>query len=387
MTDDSIEIYLRGRVVAPSHQYEDGVVVVRADRIAAVQSYAEWAAAHRDSRPPEHLGTIVPGLVDIHNHGGYGHRFDTTDVEQARAAAEFHRRDGSTSVIASVVTGAPDDMVAQTATLRSLAADGTIAGIHSEGPFLSEARCGAQDPRYLTDPDPALIERLLEAAGGHLRVMTLAPERRGFEVAAKQLAGGGVVIALGHSDAEYSEFRAALAPNGFGTLVTHLANGMPPLHHRTPGPVAAGLVAAAHRAAVVELIGDGVHVEPGFGALVFATAADRVALITDAMQAAGLADGEYRLGPQSVRVTDGVARVANGSIAGGTATLLQCLRWTVRECGVSLPDAVRAATATPAAALGLDDVGDLRPGLRADVIVLDADLALQRVLRRGQWLT
>ncbi|WP_036567046.1 N-acetylglucosamine-6-phosphate deacetylase [Nocardia sp. BMG51109] len=381
------ELHLRGRIVSASQSLDDGVVSVRGDRIAAVSSSAEWRAAHPESTPPEYLGTIVPGLVDIHNHGGFGHRFDTTDTEEARAAAEFHQRQGSTSVVAGIVTGAPDDMVAQTATLSVLAKDGSIAGIHVEGPFLSEMRCGAQDPRYLTDPDPALLDRLLTAADGRLRVMTLAPERQGYAAAAKTLADHGVVVALGHSDAGYEEFRAALAPSGFGTLVTHLANGMPPLHHRAPGPVAAGLLAAAERQVITELIGDGVHVAPGFGALVFATAPGRVALITDAMQAAGLPDGDYRLGPQPVRVSGGTARVANGSIAGGTATLLRCLRWAVRECGVPLAEAVRAATAAPAAAVRLDAVGDLRPGLLADALVLDADLGLQRVLRRGQWLT
>ncbi|MBB5914312.1 N-acetylglucosamine-6-phosphate deacetylase [Nocardia transvalensis] len=285
------------------------------------------------------------------------------------------------------MTGPPDDMVAQTAALRESAEDGAIAGIHIEGPFLSEARCGAQDPRYLIDPDPVLIDRLLTAGGGYMRMMTLAPERPGFDAAARTLADHGVVVALGHSDTGFADFRNALRPNGFGAIVTHLANGMPPLHHRAPGPVAAGLVAASERQVTVELIGDGVHVDPGFGALVFATAPGKVALITDAMQAAGLPDGDYRLGPQEVRVTGGVARVASGSIAGGTATLLHCLRWAVRECGVPLAEAVRAATATPAAALGLDDVGDLRSGLIADAIVIDATLGLRRVLRHGQWLT
>ncbi|WP_280319551.1 N-acetylglucosamine-6-phosphate deacetylase [Nocardia wallacei] len=380
-------MHVRGRVVSGAGVLDDGVVSVRGGRIEAVRSYSEWAGAEPDCAPLEFAGTIVPGLVDIHNHGGFGHRFDTVDAAEARAAAEFHQRQGSTSVVASVVTGAPDDMVAQTATLRALADDGVLAGIHVEGPFLSEARCGAQDPRFLTDPDPALIERLLAAAGGQLRVMTLAPERRGFDGAARLLAAHGVVVALGHSDANYAEFRGALAPGGPGTLVTHLANGMPPLHHRAPGPAAAALVAAAERYAIVELIGDGVHIESGFAALTFAAAPGRVALVTDAMQAAGLPDGEYRLGPQPVRVTGGVARVASGAIAGGTATLLQCLRWAVRECGVPLLDAVRAATSTPAAAAGLADVGDLRPGLAADAVVLDEDQGLRRVLRHGQWLT
>ncbi|MBF6333837.1 N-acetylglucosamine-6-phosphate deacetylase [Nocardia transvalensis] len=381
------EVYLRGRVVAPSYLIDDGVVTVDGERIVAVQTAAEWSAAQRNSELPPHLGTVLPGLVDIHNHGGFGARFDTTDAAEARAAAEYHRSQGTTSVVASVVTGAPDDMVAQTRVLRELTAEGALAGIHVEGPFLSEARCGAQDPRFLTDPDPALIERLLDAADGTLRMMTLAPERPGYEAAAEALAGSGVVVALGHSDTAYARFREALRPKGLGSVVTHLANGMPPLHHRDPGPVAAGLVAAAEGQAVVELIGDGVHLEPGFGALVFATARDRVALITDAMQATGLPDGDYRLGPQQVRVVDGVARIANGSIAGGTATLLRCLRWAVRECGVPLADAVRAATATPAAVVGLTDVGDLRPGMYADAIVVDDDLGLRCVLRHGQWLT
>lgn len=381
------ETVLRGRVVAASVELDDAVVTVAGERIAGVQSTAEWVRAHPGTEAPEFSGTLIPGLVDIHNHGGFGHRFDTTDPAQARAAAQYHHGHGSTTVLASIVTAPAEEMVAQVAALAGPAAEGVIAGIHAEGPFLSEVRCGAQDPRYLVDPDPALIERLLAAADGRLRVMTMAPERRGFDAAAKLLADNGVVIALGHSDADYADFRAALAPNGFGTLVTHLANGMPPLHHRTPGPVAAALVAAAAGGVVVELIGDGVHVAPGFGALAFATARDRVALITDAMQAAGLPDGQYRLGPQEVIVRDGVARIANGSIAGGTSTLLSALRWAIQECGVPFADAVRAATSTPAAAAGLDGVGDLRPGHSADVLVLDRDQGLRRILRRGQWLT
>src|SRR5262249_48363331 len=155
----------------------------------------------------------------------------TTDPEEACGAAEYHLRQGSTTVLAGIVTDAPEDMVAQTAMLRELAVDGVIAGIHAEGPVLSQLRCGAQDPRDLLDPNLVLIDRLLAAADGRLRVMTLAPERPGFRAAAERLAAEGVVVALGHSDANYDEFREALAPNGFGTLVTHLANGMPPLHH------------------------------------------------------------------------------------------------------------------------------------------------------------
>ncbi|GAA5101551.1 amidohydrolase family protein [Nocardia iowensis] len=381
------ELVIRGRVVSASAQLDDGVVSIVGERIGAVLPFAEWVAAHPDSAEPTFSGTLLPGLVDIHNHGGFGHRFDTVDAAQARAAAEFHHASGSTTVVASVVTGAAADMVEQTAVLRELAAAGFLGGIHAEGPFLSEARCGAQDPRFLRDPDLELTDQLLAAGGGHLRVMTLAPERSGYDAVAQRLTEHGVVVSLGHSNADYTSFLKALRPNGFGTLVTHLANGMAPLHHREPGPVGASLVAAAAGHATVELIGDGVHVDGGFAALVFATAPGRVALITDAMQAAGLTDGEYQLGPQSVTVRQGVARIANGSIAGGISTLLDCVARAVRESGVPLADAVLAATATPAAAIGLTEVGDLRKGDFADVLIVDTNLQLRRVLRRGQWLS
>ncbi|WP_433577045.1 N-acetylglucosamine-6-phosphate deacetylase [Nocardia brasiliensis] len=381
------ELAIRGRVVCASAQWDDGVVSIVGDRISAVVPYAEWVAAHPGSAEPEFAGTLLPGLIDIHNHGGLGHRFDSVDPAEARAAAAFHHASGSTTVVASIVTAAAADMVAQTAMLRGLAEDGVLGGIHAEGPFLSEARCGAQDPRFLRDPDLELTDQLLRAGGGALRMMTLAPERSGYDAVAQRLTEHGVVVALGHSNADFSSFLKALRPTGFGSVVTHLANGMPPLHHRAPGPVGAGLVAAAAGHAIVELIGDGVHVDPGFAALVFATAPTRVALITDAMQAAGLSDGEYQLGPQSVTVRQGVARIANGSLAGGISTLLDCVARAVRESGVPLDAAVRAATATPAAALGLADVGDLRAGYFADLLIVGDNLHLHRVLRRGQWLS
>ncbi|MEU6565119.1 N-acetylglucosamine-6-phosphate deacetylase [Nocardia nova] len=378
------EFELRGRVVTSTEVIDDAVIEVAGDRIRAVRPFAQ-RRSHSGTAPP-HRGTVLPGLVDIHNHGGFGYRFDDTDPDRIRSAARQHHRHGTTTLLGSIVTADPDAMVAQTAALREVVASGELAGIHIEGPFLSEKRCGAQDPRYLIDPDPALTDRLLAAADGRLRIMTLAPERPGFTAVAQRLAESGVVVALGHSDAGYERFRDALAPTGTASLVTHLANCLPPLHHRDPGPMAAALAGAAAGAITVELIGDGVHIESGFGAMVFAAARHRVALITDAMQAAGLPDGEYRLGPQTVRVAGGVARVPSGALAGGTATLLRCLRWAVFDCGVGLVDAVRAATATPAAVLGATDIGDLRPGMRADAVVVNSDLELRGVLRHGQWV-
>lgn len=382
------ELHIRGRIVGASGGVTDGVVSVAGERITAVRTLAEWTARQPDAITPVFSGTLLPGLVDIHNHGGAGQRFDTVNQREAVAAAEYHHGRGSTTVVAGIVTAAADDMVAQVAALRELAQDGVIGGIHAEGPFLSAARCGAHDRRYLRDPDQRLTRWLLSAADGQLRVMTLAPELPGFDGVAELLDENGVTVSLGHSDADYGTFLNAMRPNGFATSVTHLANGMRPLHHRSAGPVAAALTAINRGQATVELIGDGVHVDAGFGAMVFACAPERVALITDAMAAAGMPDGVYRLGPQQVIVDDGVARVAGGSIAGGTAHLLACVRWAVRECGVPLPVAVRAATLTPAVTAGLTEVGDLRAGMYADLLVVEGDdLRLRRVLRRGKWLS
>lgn len=379
-------MHIRGRVLSATQDVADGVISVAGERITAVHSLAEWVATHPSSAELPFEGTVLPGLVDIHVHGGAGHRFDTVDQGEAAGAAEYHRARGSTTVLAGIVSAAPDAMVAQVAALRELAESGVIGGIYAEGPFLAAKRCGAHDPRYLIDPNAGLVRRLLAAAGGQLRIMTLAPELPGFDSVAGLLADHGVTVSLGHSDADFACFREALRPHGPARSVTHLGNGMPPLHHRSAGPVAAALTAAAGGNASVELIGDGVHVDSGFGALAFAVAPGRVALITDAMAAAGMPDGAYRLGSQDVRVSDGVARIANGSIAGGTAHLLRCLVWAVRECGVSLADAVRAATATPAGIAGLADVGEVRAGGYADLLVVDDELALRRVLYRGRWL-
>ncbi|MEV6217425.1 amidohydrolase family protein [Nocardia sp. NPDC051833] len=375
--------HVRGRVVAPGAEFDDGVVSLRGDRIAGVLALPDWRARYPDEPAPASAGTVVPGLVDIHNHGGAGHRLDTTDAAEATAAVEFHRSRGTTTLLAALVTADPAVMLAQAAMLRTLAEAGIIGGIHCEGPFLAVSRCGAHDPRLLRDPDPRWTERLLAATGATLRMMTIAPELPGANEVARLLADAGVTVSLGHTDADYAVFSRALWPIGHATSVTHLGNGMPALHHRAPGPVAAALTAAAHDRTAVELIGDGVHVDPGFGALVFATAT-RVALITDAMQAAGMPDGAYRLGPQQVTVRDGVARVAGGSIAGGTADLLSCVRWAVQECGVPLPAAICAATATPAAVAGLTEVGDLRAGYRADLLVVDEELAVRQVIFRGE---
>jgi len=303
------------------------------------------------------------GVVDIHSHGGLGAEFGQSEAGSRRAAA-YHRDNGTVSVVASLVSAGPDDLATQVATLAPLVADGTLAGIHLEGPFLAMARRGAHDPALLRQPDPALVARLVQVcddagAPGALRQWTFAPELDGSAAFARELARHGVLPAVGHTDGTALEVAQTLALvadlTGRAPLVTHVFNGMPAMHHRSGGPAAAALAAAARGEAVVELIADGLHVAPEMVRLVFdAVGADQIVLVSDAMSATGLGDGSFTLGRLAVTVTDAVARLTDGgSIAGSTRTLGECVRWAIDVAGVSEHDATRSATVTPRRVLDL----------------------------------
>jgi N-acetylglucosamine-6-phosphate deacetylase len=358
-----------GRIVTPSGVVE-GHVEVDGPVIAAVRSDATVREGH----------WIVPGFVDMHTHGGGGHTFTTGDAESARSAAAFHLTHGTTTLLASLVSSPYELMAAATAAFAPLVADGVLAGLHYEGPYLSTARCGAQNPAFLRDPSADELTSLLELGGGTVRMMTIAPERPGALDAIKLLVAHGVVAAVGHTDATHAQTLAAI--DAGATVGTHVFNGMRPPHHREPGPVFALLAATG---VVCELIADGVHLHDGtlaFAATV--TGPDRAALITDAMAAAGMPDGAYELGGQAVVVADRVARLArDGSIAGSTLTMDAALRQAV-NAGVSIVDACRMAATTPARAIGAADrVGAVSPGLRADLVELDEALRVVRVMRAG----
>ncbi|MDI1465828.1 N-acetylglucosamine-6-phosphate deacetylase [Catellatospora sp. KI3] len=361
---------LSGRIVTPDGVVE-GTLVVAGDTIAAIEP------------GPAEDRWVLPGFVDIHNHGGGGHTFTTGDAEQARAAAAFHLGHGTTTLLASLVSSPAVLMRAALAAYAPLVAEGVLAGVHFEGPWLSHARCGAQNPEFLRDPAPEELDELLKLGAGVLRMVTIAPERDGALDAIEKMAAHGVVAAVGHTDASYEQVIAAVAAGA--TVATHLFNGMRPLHHREPGPIAALLDSAS---VVCELVADGIHLHDGTLRLAaHTTGPDRAALITDAISATGMADGEYDLGGQTVVVADRVARLAQGgSIAGSTLTMDAALRRAV-GAGLPLVDAARMAATTPARAVGLDtEVGALRPGLRADAVLLDGDLAVTRVLRAGAWV-
>ncbi len=322
----------------------------------------------------------------MHVHGGGGGAFPEATVAATEAAVALHRRHGTTTMIASLVTAHPAELLRQVGVLAGQVRDGLVAGVHLEGPWLSEHRCGAHELAALRDPDPAELDRVLAAGRGVIRMVTLAPERAGGLAATRRIVAAGAVAAVGHTDATYEQARAAI--DAGATVGTHLFNAMRPVHHREPGPVIALL---EDPRVTVEMITDGVHLHPALHRQVTAgVGPDRVALITDAMAAAGMADGAYRLGSLPVDVRDGIARVAGtDTIAGSTATMDQVFRFAILNSGLprdqALPVAVRQSSINPARALGLPDP-TLAPGGAADLVILNDELAVAGVLHRGSWV-
>ncbi|MEU6971903.1 N-acetylglucosamine-6-phosphate deacetylase [Kitasatospora aureofaciens] len=369
------------RLVLPGGVVEGGRLAVRGPRIAAITS---GGTEPGDLDLTGH--TVVPGFVDLHVHGGGGASYASGIAEEALLAARAHLEHGTTTTMASTVTGEIDDVARQAAVLSELVEDGILAGIHFEGPFISPGRCGAHRPDLLREPDPALVRKLVDAARGHAKMVTLAPELPGGLDSVRMLADLGVIAAVGHTDSDYPTTLEAVEAGA--TVATHLFNAMPGIAHRAPGPVVALL---EDERVTVELINDGVHLHPSVLDLAYRTAgADRVALITDAMGAAGMGDGLYPLGPLQVQVKDGVAMLPDGSsIAGSTLTQDRAFQRCLTVNGLSLNQAVESLCATPARLLGLaDTIGTLEAGKHADLVVLDSGgYDLIAVMHQGRWIT
>jgi N-acetylglucosamine-6-phosphate deacetylase len=318
-------------------------------------------------------GWLVPGFVDMHVHGGGGASFQTDDPVRAVA---FHRVHGTTTLVASLVSGPVDELAAAVARLAPATADGLIVGVHLEGPWLAPSRAGAHAPAALVPPDPEMVLRLMRS--GPVRIVTLAPELPGALDAVRALRAQGVVVAVGHTAATYEETRAAIAAGA--SVGTHLFNAMSPFHHREPGP---SLALLEDPSVVVEVVADGVHLHPAVVRSVLAVAPGRVALVTDAVAAAGCTDGTYRLGDLEASVIDGVTRlVGTDTIAGSVLTMDAAVRNAVAG-GTDLSVAIEAATATPARALALHDRGRLDVGQRADLVHLSPDLEGRRTWIAG----
>jgi N-acetylglucosamine-6-phosphate deacetylase len=365
------------RVVLPTGIVDDGRVIVQGARIAAT---APENAEIVDVRGH----WLVPGFVDIHNHGGGGASFTSGTVDEVLKGIHTHRLHGTTTLVASTVTGDMDHLAQRAGLLSELAEQDDLAGIHFEGPFISPCRKGAHSEELLRDPDPAEVRKLIDAARGRATMVTLATELPGGLDSVRMLVEHGVIAAVGHTDATYEQTVQAI--DAGATVATHLFNAMPTLGHRSPGPVAALL---EDERVTVELINDGTHLHPAALELAFRHAgAGRVAFITDAMDAAGFGDGRYMLGPLEVEVADGVARlVEGGSIAGSTLTLDRALKRAVTIDRLPVEDVVAALSANPARLLGMyDRIGSLEPGKDADLVLLDSGFDLRGVMRRGEWV-
>lgn len=350
---------------------EDGVIVAR-----GTGSAWERADLVVDAAATAGIGALLtPGFIDIHGHGGAGASFDD-GVEAIRTARALHREHGTTRAVVSLVTAPLDDLARRVAEVADLSeSDADILGSHLEGPFLDPGHHGAHEPSLLRAPRAEDVARLLAAGRGTVRQVTIAPELPGGLDAIRLIVAAGAAAAVGHTDADAT--MAVAAFDAGASILTHAFNAMPGIHHRAPGPV---LAAAADRRVVLEGIADDVHLDPHVVKLLFDSAPGRVALITDAMAAAGSADGHYDLGAVSVTVRDGVARAdETGSIAGSTLTQDVALQRAV-AAGVPLPEVVRALTSTPADAIGVGArLGRLAPGYAADAVLLDAELRVARV--------
>lgn len=370
------QVLTGANVVLPTGTVKNGQVPVDGKRIAST--------APANAEVIDVSGHwLVPGFVDIHNHGGGGASFSGT-AEDILTAIHTHRLHGTTTLVASTVTDEMDLLVRQAGLLSELAEQGDIAGIHFEGPFISPCRKGAHSEELLRDPEPAEVRKLIDAGRGKATMVTLATELPGGIDSVRLLAEHGVIAAIGHTDATYEQTVEAI--DAGATVATHLFNAMPTLGHRSPGPIAALL---EDERVTVELINDGTHLHPAALELAFHHAgASRVAFITDAMDAAGIGDGRYMLGPLEVEVSEGVARlVEGGSIAGSTLTLDRAFKRAVTVDRLPVEDAVAALSANPARLLGLSDrIGSLEPGKDADLVLLDQNFDLKGVMRRGEWV-
>jgi N-acetylglucosamine-6-phosphate deacetylase len=331
---------------------------------------------------------LVPGFIDLHGHGGGGFSFDGAD-DAIPSALATHRRHGTTRSVLSLVAAPLAELRASLSRIADLAHDDPLVlGSHLEGPFLAPARRGAHDPEALREPSPDAVEELIGAARGTLRQLTLAPELPGAFEAIDVLVEAGVVVAVGHTEADLALTRAAFDRGA--RLLTHAFNAMPGIHHRAPGPVVA---AFGDERVTLELVLDGEHVHPQIAALAFQSAPGRIALVTDAMAAAGAGDGDYRLGGLDVTVANGRAVLSDtaprgagpgnpdlsgtgldgaGTLAGSTLTQDAALRCAIERAGIPAVTAIGALTLTPARALGLEHRhGLLAPGFAADAVLLD----------------
>lgn len=347
---------------------------------------ANFAEAAKDEEIIDAAGCYaIPGLVDVHLHGCVRNDFSDSDVAGINQMAEYEAANGVTSICPTTMTLSEEHL---TRACKNIAQAGTdtganIIGINLEGPFVSPNKLGAQNPEFVAKPDAEMFRRLNEASGGIVKLLAVAPEMEG---ALEMIAAvrDEVHCSIAHTLADYDTAMKAFAAGA--DHVTHLYNAMPPLGHREPGVIGAAADTPDCRA---EMICDNVHIHPAVVRASFRFMGDdRIIFISDSMMATGLDDGEYSLGGLAVHVTGNVARLTEGgAIAGSVTNLMKCMQTAVRVAKIPLASAVKCATVNPAKSIGMfDRYGSIAPGKSADVVLLDADLNVQRVFLRGRML-
>ena len=348
------------------------------------------ASASRDGRMLDASGCyVIPGLVDVHFHGWVGEDFSDASPEGLQRMADFELSQGVTYICPAGMTLPEDQLTAicrNAAAHRAKNAGGAqLVGLHLEGPFLSTAKKGAQNGDFLHDPDSAMLRRLQKAAEGCVKLVTVAPEQPGAMDFIRAAVADGIAVSVGHTTADYDTAAAAFAAGA--DHATHLYNGMPPLHHRSPGVIGA---AFDDPKVQVELICDGIHIHSSVVRATFRLfGAERVILISDSLRATGMPDGQYPFGGQEIEVHGNRATILGHpeTLAGSVTSLMGCLRQAV-AFGVPLADAVRAASYNPARSIGIDrQAGSLDTGKEASLILLDReDLSIRAIVFQGELL-
>jgi N-acetylglucosamine-6-phosphate deacetylase len=375
------------RAITPTAEITDAGILIRDGVIEAIGPRREISLPAGAQEVIANGQTAIPGFVDVHIHGAGGHDVMEGSNEALAAVARTIARHGTTSFVATTVTASPDDICRSVEGIARFIATqhetdegrAEVLGVHYEGPFISAARRGVHPKEWIQLPTAELLEKFLLAASGNARILTIAPELLGAAPCIDAARKAGVVVAMGHTDATYEQARAAIA-RGVHHAV-HVYNAMRPFSHRDSGVIGAVLTTPEVTA---ELIADGVHVEEAAMRLLLqAKGAGCVILVSDGISATGMPDGKYLLGKFEVIVSGGVARNAEGKLAGSTLTLDNALR-NIVGLGIALPDAVRMLTLNPATLLSIEfKKGVLRTGADADIVLLNEGLHVTHVWARG----
>ncbi|MCC8138057.1 MAG: N-acetylglucosamine-6-phosphate deacetylase [Clostridiales bacterium] len=381
-----------GMVYTDRHCFEKGTVYITGERLADRAAYEAFSG---EDTPLDASGCcVIPGLTDIHFHGCAGSDACDGTTDALRTIAEYEGRHGITTITPATMTVSENQLTAAAKACAeycqeqqhaktvgaSTGSRAILAGLYLEGPFISASKKGAQNENHIRRPDPEWFRRLQNAAGGTIRTVALAPETEGALEFIRALSGS-VTISLAHTAADYDTARLALQAGA--SQITHLYNAMPGFHHRNPGPIGA---AAEDPHCMAELICDGIHVHPSAVRAAFRLFGDdRIILISDSLRACGMPDGEYELGGQRFTVRGKHAALPDGTLAGSVSNLMDCFRIAVKEMGIPLTSAVRAAAVNPAKAIGIyDKYGSLTPGKYANVVILDQEFSLRDVYIHGQ---